>query len=78
MKKIMDEGDEPVGALRKVQDFLPPPEALALPDETVKITISLNKSSVEFFKKIAKKNHTKYQRMIREILDRYASHYDAA
>lgn len=54
---------------------LPPPEELAVPEDTVKITIALNRSSVEFFKKAAQKHHTKYQKMIRRVLDHYASRY---
>ena len=71
MKKKIDE-DMPVGKITVVTDFLPPPHKLVLPDRTVKVTIDLTKSSVDFFKKHARKNHTKYQRMIREVIDRYA------
>jgi len=46
-----------------------------LKEENVKVTISLNKSSVEYFKKEAQKHHTSYQRMIRRLLDWYASQY---
>jgi hypothetical protein len=65
----------PMGELKVIKDFLPPPDQLVLKEENVKITISLNKSSVEFFKKIAKKQHTSYQKMIRRVIDWYASHY---
>ncbi len=75
MKKI--DKNMPVGKLTRVKDFLPPPDQLIFPEETVKITISLNKSSVEFFKKAAHKHHTKYQKMIREVLDRYVSRFKA-
>jgi predicted DNA binding CopG/RHH family protein len=51
---------------------------LALTEENVKITISLKRSSVDFFRREASKHHTKYQKMIRELLDQYASHYQAA
>lgn len=68
----------PVGKLTRVRDFLPPPSQLVVKDETAKVTIALEKSSVDFFKQQAKKNHTKYQRMIREVLDQYASHYSKA
>ena len=61
-----------------MEDFLPAPSELALPEDTVKVTISLKRSSVEFFKRAAEKHHAKYQRMIREVLDRYASRHDAA
>ena len=37
--------DFPVGKLTKVKDFLPPPDKLAVLEETQKITISLKKSS---------------------------------
>ena len=75
MKKKIQYTDEPLGDLKVVKDFLPPPEQLVLKEDTVKVTISLSKSSVEFFKKMAKKNHTQYQKMIRRILDIYASLY---
>ncbi len=68
----------PVGELNRVKDFLPPPSRLVLGEETAKITIALKKSSVSFFKRQAHKNHTKYQKMIREVLDQYASHYSKA
>ena len=50
------------------------PEYLALKDETVKVTIALSKTSVDFFKKEARKHNTQYQKMIRKLLDEYASH----
>ena len=65
----------PTGKLKVIKDFLPPPDQLVLKEEKVKVTISLNKSSVEFFKKVAKKQHTSYQKMIRRVIDWYASHY---
>jgi len=68
----------PVGKLARVGDFLPPPSQLVVKSETAKVTLALKKSSVDFFKRQAKKSHTKYQRMIRELLDRYASHYSRA
>ena len=54
---------------------LPPPEELVRPDETIKVTLCLSKTSVGFFKRKAVEQHTKYQRMIRELVDRYAAHY---
>lgn len=66
--------DEPIGRVKVISDFLPTPEELALRDETVKVTIALSKTSVEFFKKEAKKNNTQYQKMIRRLLDEYAVH----
>jgi len=75
MKRKIKYTEEPMGELRTVKDFLPPPEQLVLKEEHVKVTISLNKSSVEYFKKEAQKHHTSYQRMIRRLLDWYASQY---
>jgi hypothetical protein len=67
--------EEPMGHLRVVKDFLPPPEKLVLKEDNVKVTISLKKSSISFFKDQAKTQKTSYQRMIREVVDWYASHY---
>ena len=67
--------DEPMGELRVLKDFLPPPDQLVLKEENVKITLSLKKSSVEFFKKEAQKHRTSYQKMIRRVIDWYASQY---
>jgi len=67
--------DEPLGDLEVVPDFLPRPEDLVFRDEGVKVTISLSKRSVEFFKNEARKHNTQYQRMIRRLLDAYAEHH---
>ncbi len=67
--------DEPMGKVKIIPDFLPSPEELALKEETVKITISLSKASIEFFKNEAKKYNTQYQKMIRRLLDEYAVHH---
>ena len=74
MKKKIKYTDEPMGNVRKVSEFLPSPKDLVLKDETVKITISLSKASVEFFKEKARKHKTQYQKMIRRLLDEYAAH----
>lgn len=78
MKKRTNYGDEPVGRLRIVPDFLPSPEQLALREEKVKITISLSRTSMEFFKEQAALHHTAYQRMIRNLLDAYADQHRAS
>jgi hypothetical protein len=67
--------NEPMGKVKVVSDFLPSPEELVLKDETVKVTISLSKASVDFFKDEAKKYNTQYQKMIRRLLDEYAAHH---
>ena len=68
--------NEPFGKLEVVADTLPTPEELAFKEESVKVTISLSKSSVEFFKREAKKHDTKYQQMIRRLLDAYTRAQD--
>jgi len=75
MKRKNSDWQMPKGRLKRVHDFLPPPHELVMPEETVKVTISLNRSSVEFFKRQAERCHTKYQKMIRQLLDRYVSQY---
>ena len=72
MKQRIKYTDEDMGNVRVVDDFLPSPEQLALKEEKVKVTISLSKSSLEFFKSQASRYHTAYQRMIRNLLDAYA------
>ena len=67
----------PAGDLRVVEDFLPSPEELAFKEDTVKVTISLSRRSVDFFKKRARRNRTRYQRMIRRLLDAYVTHHQA-
>ena len=74
MKRKIDP-DMPIGKLKQVDDFLPPPAALGFRDDTIKVTISLSRASVEFFKQQAKSHHTHYQKMIRDLVDRYASRY---
>lgn len=67
--------NEPMGEVRVVSDFLPPPEQLAFKEEGVKVTLALSKKSVEFFKSEAAKHHTQYQRMIRKLIDAYVESY---
>jgi predicted DNA binding CopG/RHH family protein len=64
-----------MGRLKVIKDFLPPPEQLVLKEENVKVTIALNKSSIEFFKREAQRYHTSYQKMIRRLIDLYAAQH---
>ncbi|OGX07998.1 MAG: CopG family transcriptional regulator [Omnitrophica WOR_2 bacterium GWA2_47_8] len=73
-KKVVD-SDMPVGKLIRIPDFLPPPDQLILSEPTVKVTLSLTKDSLEFFKRQAARRNTKYQKMIREVVDQYAKKY---
>jgi predicted DNA binding CopG/RHH family protein len=74
MKKKIKYTNEPMGKVRVVYDFLPSPKDLVLSDQTIKVTISLSKASVEFFKEEARKHKTQYQKMIRRLLDEYTAH----
>lgn len=77
MRRIRGYTDEPIGPIRIIENFLPPPDQLILKEDGVKVTISLSKRSVDFFKKHAKRSKIPYQRMIRRVLDEYAYHYVA-
>ena len=74
-KKTSKYSDEPIGNVKVISDFLPNPKDLALKEETVKVTISLTKESIDFFKNQAEIHHTNYQKMIRELLNQYSEHY---
>ena len=65
--------NENLGELEIIQDFLPAPDELVFKEDSVKVTISLSRESVNFFKQEAKKNHTQYQKMIRRLLDIYTA-----
>jgi predicted DNA binding CopG/RHH family protein len=75
MKNKIRYTDEKIGKLRIVKDFLPPPDQLVLKEDKVKVTISLSKESINFFKREAQKRRTSYQKMIRRVIDFYASQY---
>ena len=78
MSKRIRYSDESLGKIKLVPDFLPSPEELALKNEQTKVTISLSSESVAFFKEAAKKHHTQYQRMIRQLLDDYVAQQKSA
>jgi predicted DNA binding CopG/RHH family protein len=57
--------------MRIVKGFLPPPDELVPRAENVKVTLSLSRRSVHFFKRAARKPRVPYQRMIRALVDAY-------
>jgi hypothetical protein len=75
MKKRIKYTNEPIGEVRVVRDFLPPPDQLVFQEEAIKVTLALSRRSVEFFKAEAARHRTQYQKMIRRLLDQYAEHY---
>ena len=75
MKRSTKYSDEALGRLQVVDDFLPPPDQLVLKDDGIKVTLSLSKRSVDFFKTHAQRSNVPYQKMIRSLLDNYAIRY---
>ena len=75
MKKHRIDQDMPIGELKRADDFLPPPKELAVPEPTVMVTLRLSEKSVDFFKQQAKRYNTKYQKMLRFLVDKYAERY---
>jgi hypothetical protein len=61
-----------IGRVRVIEDFLPSPDSLVTREESVKVTLSLSRRSVDFFKRTAKQRRVPYQRMIRALVDAYA------
>ena len=76
MKPKIKYTNEPLGKVELIADMLPSPDELAFKEDTVKVTIALSKSSVDFFKSEAQRHNTKYQQMIRRLLDAYTDAHD--
>ncbi len=55
-----------------VEDFLPRPDDLVPREDNVKVTLSLSRRSLDFFKREATKRRVPHQRMIRALVDTYA------
>lgn len=77
MKRKIKYTDESLGRLKVIKDFLPAPDKLIFKEEPIKVTMVLSKSSVQFFKKTARKQHAPYQKLIRTLLDTYVAQYAA-
>jgi predicted DNA binding CopG/RHH family protein len=75
MKKKIIYTNEKIGKVEVVKDFLPKPEDLVFKEDNIKVTINLSKSSLDFFKKLAKQHGSQYQKVIRNLLDSYSSFY---
>ena len=61
-----------IGRVRVIKDFLPAPDDLVPREDNVKVTLSLSRRSLDFFKREARKRRVPYQRMIRALVDTYA------
>lgn len=58
-----------------MEDFLPSPSELTRKAEKVKITIAVDKRSIDLYRKYAKKHDAKYQTMINGVLVSYADKF---
>ena len=56
-------------------DFLPSPAELVRKIEKEKITIAIDKQSLDLFKKYAKQHDAKYQTMINGVIGSYADKF---
>ena len=72
MKSKIEYTKGEIGKVKIIKDFLPPPSELVLRDDNVKVTLSLSRRSIDFFKREAKKQSVPYQKMIRALVDGYA------
>ena len=72
-KKTIEYSNGEMGRVRIIKDFLPHPSELVLKDDNVKVTLSLSRRSIDFFKREAEKQRVPYQRMIRALVDGYAA-----
>jgi uncharacterized protein (DUF4415 family) len=58
-----------------MEDFLPTPSELVRKTEKVKITLAVDKQSLDLYRKYAKKHDAKYQTMINGVLTSYADKF---
>ena len=75
LRKTIPDPNRPIGQLARITNVLPPPKQLAVSEKTIKVTLLLSAASVQFFKRQAAQYGTKYQRMIRKLVDQYAAQH---
>jgi predicted DNA binding CopG/RHH family protein len=65
------------GRMQEVEDFLPAPEELVFREtpEMVKVTLTVHKETIDFFKQEAARLDAPYQLMIRNLLSEYVKRY---
>jgi predicted DNA binding CopG/RHH family protein len=61
-----------IGKVKIIKDFLLHPSEPVMNDDNAKVTLSLSRRSIEFFKREAKKQSLPYQKTIRALVDGYA------
>jgi len=72
--KYTDAPQEVEAALNRsksIVDFLPAPEDLVFKTEKEKVTMMINKQSLDFFRAEAKKHGVPYQTMINNLIESY-------
>ena len=67
--------DEALDEATIVADLLPLPDQLIRKTEKEKITIAIDKRSLELFKQYAEKHNAKYQTMINGVVSSYADKF---
>ncbi len=70
-----EEIDQSLDSAVVVVDLLPTPDKLVRKTEKTKITIAIDKNSLELYKKYAKKHNAKYQTMINGVVGSYADKF---
>lgn len=75
MKKKITYKNEKLQFGKRVKDFLPSPEELALSEKTKRVTINLQENSLDAFKQEARRLKVPYQKLIRKVIDHYAKHF---
>ncbi len=67
--------DKALESAMTIDDVLPSPSDLIRKTEKEKITIAIDKNSLELFKRYANKHNAKYQTMINGVLSSYADKF---
>ncbi len=70
MKKKMEYSDEPM-EIGEVVNILPSPSRLAEMARTERATLTLTKSTLDYFRGVAKEEKVPYNVLIRNALDEY-------
>ena len=73
MKRRTALSAEPRGRLRVVQDTLPHPRELVPREDSVQITCALSREAAEFFRLEAAQTRLSVHRLLRRVLEAYAS-----
>lgn len=68
-------GGKTTTKVNSFQSRMPSLDKLAQKEDSIKVTLSLTKASVEYFKNEAAKREVCYQVMIRNLIDEYVKHF---